>query len=294
VLPTAAPNLPPGRKNSRPRAKYLGRAFPSAGSPGRVPSFHLRLMSTLDDPPRIDVPQIDATPPRPAGKPPRLWRFSLMTLLVVAALACFAAAYYGVVRRHGEALRQVAELKETNAKQAEHIVALRAELGHLTIKDRSKVYLLELPTPGSREWKFRVYLPPGREWRLCSSHGQIPSQGFEGINHGWATLNEGEQTIEAFVYAPEGGSPEFVVRTPSGTSRGGLSAEDFAKLTNGGASWSSVGKTVQIKTPDENEIPLLRYRTDREEVAADGKTKSFRSTSEPTFGFLLWIEAEGP
>lgn len=243
-----------------------------------------------------ELPQIEAKPlesgPRPSGKPPRLLRFSLLSLLAVAALACFAAAYYGVVRRHAAAERRVAELQEIAATQAGQIVALRAELGHLTIEDRSKVYLLELPTPGDREWKFRVYLPPGKKWRLCSSHGQIPAQGFEGVSHGWGTLQEGEQTIEAFVHAPEGGEPVFVVRSPSGSSRGGISPEDYQRLTNGGASWSSAGKSLQIKSP-EDELLLLRYRTNREMIAADG-TKSSRSTDEPTFGFLLWIEADEP
>jgi hypothetical protein len=204
-----------------------------------------------------------------------------------------------MVRRHAAALRQVDELKVVidqqkvvAAQQAEQIVALRAELGYLTIEDRHKVHLLELPTRGDREWKFRAYLPPGRKWRLCSSNGQIPAQGFDGVHHGWATLKEGEQTIEAFVHAPEGGEPVFVVRSPTGTSRGGISKEDYQRLTNGGASWSSVGKSLQVKSPDE-ELRLLRYRTNREEIAADG-SKSSRSTDEPTFGFLVWIEADEP
>jgi hypothetical protein len=243
--------------------------------------------------PTDELPQFE-TPPRPAVRPPRFLRFSLLSLLAMAALACFAAAYYGVVRRHAAAQRQVAELKETTARQAEQIVALQTELGHLTIEDRSKVHLLELPTPGGREWKFRVYLPPGKKWRLCSSQGPIPAQGFDGIQTGWGSLQEGEQTIEAFVHAPEGGSPEFVVRTPTGTSRGGISDEDYAKLTSGGASWSSVGKSLQIKSPGDNELPLLRFRTNREEVSADGKSKAYRSTDEPTFGFLLWIEWDEP
>jgi hypothetical protein len=241
--------------------------------------------------PTDELPQIE-TPPRPAVRPPRFLRFSLLSLLAVAAVACFAAAYYGVVRRHAAAERRVAELQEIAGTQAGQIVALRAELGYLTINDRSKVHVLELPARGDREWKFRLYLPPGKKWRLCSSHGKIPAQGFEGVQHGWATLEAGEQSIEAFVHAPEGGEPVFVVRTPTGTSRGGLSKEDYEQLTNGGAQWSSAGKTLQIKSP-EDDLVLLRYRTDRVETAPDG-SRVLRSTSEPTFGFLLWVEAEEP
>lgn len=121
---------------------------------------------------------------------------------------------------------------------------------------------------------------------------QIPAQGFDGVDHGWATLREGEQTIEAYVHAPEGGEPLFVVKRPTGASSGGIAKENFRRLTHGGASWSSAGKSLQVTSPGDD-LLLLRYRTHREKIAADG-SKTSRSTDEPTFGFLLWIEAEGP
>ena len=85
-------------------------------------------------------PIVVAAMPRPKRSLPL--RFSLWTLFLVVAAACIGAAWYGMRQREREAMEKAAALAQQVEAQRDEINRLRAEIGYLTIGDRTKVHVL--------------------------------------------------------------------------------------------------------------------------------------------------------
>lgn len=224
-------------------------------------------------------------------------RFSLLSLLALIFAACFAAAWYGAVVRHRAALRRIGELQLVVAAREAEISAqdrtielMRSQLGVLTITDPSKIHALEVPTQRERHWRWRVYLPPGK-WTLLASTGKIPKQGFENVSFTTSSAPSVAQLyVEAWTEIDEEGKPRLAVRSENGTARHSISALDFEKLKSG-CSWSSIGQTQQVRDARQP-LELLRLRTHDVVTEHDG-SRTTRSSDEPTFGILIWIEPDG-
>jgi hypothetical protein len=89
--------------------------------------------------------------------------YSLRTLLIVVAVACFATGAYVV----GTRLRQAeSELR-----------ALRDETGRLTIEDRSKVHVISVPVDEPNTWRWRMFIPQGRRYSWNLAAEEIPQDG---------------------------------------------------------------------------------------------------------------------
>jgi hypothetical protein len=118
------------------------------------------LITEPSEPLKADV---SSQPPRASTSRFGL-RFSLLSLLTFAAMACVAAAFYGTRQREAAAVRRMESLRAQVKMQQIQIERLRAELGYLTIYAKDKVHLLQLPTRDQHHWKWRVYLPSQRRW----------------------------------------------------------------------------------------------------------------------------------
>lgn len=77
-------------------------------------------------------------------------RFSLLSLILFAIIACLAAGYWQSAR----------DLADANADRER----LRTELGHLNIVDKTRSYVRQIPTYEAYRWSHRVYLPPDHQW----------------------------------------------------------------------------------------------------------------------------------
>ncbi|HUE73718.1 MAG TPA: hypothetical protein VMP01_22760, partial [Pirellulaceae bacterium] len=214
-------------------------------------------------------------------------RFSLWTLFIVVAVACVAAAWYGMRKREREALAKVAALAAQIETQQAEINRLRAEIGFLTIGDRTKVHALAQRSLNDYHWRWRVYLPPGKPWRLCQALGRIPRQGFKEIPHASGTIDDGEFTIEAFIGRDVDGQRRLVVATPSIRNSQSLDEAQFQELIKAGFSTTGIGFTRMEVLDPKAPILLLRLR---QHEPIPGSPGSFRTSDEPEFGFMLWLE----
>jgi hypothetical protein len=240
------------------------------------------------------LPQLELQPGAPKRRGGRFSvRFSLLSLLIAAAIVCVAAAFYGVRRREAIAIRELESVRAQAKQQEETIERLRAELGYLTIGDKGKIHALQLPTHDEYHWKWRVYLPPERRWKLFGGTGNVPSQGYENVPHNMSTIEGGEFTLEVFIDNDPEGRPRLVYRTPVSTTRMGISPAEFALLKANGHSWAGVGRGMVQMRDAGQPIQLMRLRVN-EEFAKSSGGSSYRTSDQPQFGFLIWIEEARP
>lgn len=94
------------------------------------------------------------------------WQFSLLSLLLLFVIACLVAGYVGQMRRMEEAAREIARRDET-------IKRMRLELGidedvdsPLNVQDPASLHVAALPSWDENEWRWKVFLPPEKTWRM--------------------------------------------------------------------------------------------------------------------------------
>lgn len=223
--------------------------------------------------------------PRPKRSLPL--RFSLWTLCVIVAIACVGAAWYGMRQREREAMEKAAALAAHVESLRQENDRLRAEIGYLTITDRKKVHALGQRSLSEYHWRWRVYLPPGKQWRLCQALGKIPRHGDRDVPHASSTIDAGEFTIEAFFSRNADRQPRFVVAHGGGSSSQTIDEQQLAELGKVGFSSSGIGQKRTEVFDTLGPIVLIRLR---QHEAVPGSPGSFRTSDEPQFGFLLWLE----
>jgi hypothetical protein len=99
-------------------------------------------------------------------------QFSLVSLLLLAVVGCLVGAYLGERRQRKETEEQLRAIVAENRQY-------RIDLGIvddnqrslLVINDSKAVHVRCLPTHEEMRWRFRVYLPPHKRWRLCMGRG---------------------------------------------------------------------------------------------------------------------------
>lgn len=114
-----------------------------------------------------------------------IWRISLFRALVLMTLLALGIGLYGAYRNN-QAIENRAQLREAQqeAKMAEiqaeaadvqaENVKLRAQLGFLTIGDEEKIHALRLEEFRPNTWRYRVYLPPGRNYYAACQVNDLP------------------------------------------------------------------------------------------------------------------------
>lgn len=235
------------------------------------------------------IPAVQSQPPRRRWR----WQFSLFTLLLLAVVACVVAAYLGTARRLEEANatvnRQKAELEARDAT----IAKLEAELGKLTVKDPSKVHILALPSKEDWHWRWRVYLPPGKTWRITEALGEkVPKQGFglSNVSHGSSSfaMNQTEFTAEAWLNRDINGSLRLNLQFGNSRSASGISDEDAKKLMASGSTQShTAGMSATEVYYPAGPIELLRLHKHSSVPQPDGTSIS---AEQPDIGILLFLE----
>jgi hypothetical protein len=239
------------------------------------------------------IPTVQSQPPRRRWR----WQFSLFTLLMVVIFTCVIAAHLGTARRLEEAnatvARQQAELKARD----EQIARLEAELGKLSIKDPTKVHILTLPSKEDLHFRWRIYLPKGKRWKITQAlGGNVPKQGFDlkGVSHGSTIfgVSEEEFTAEAWLQRDINGSMRLNLHFGNSQSGTGISEEDTKKLLASGSTQShTAGMSATEVYDPAGPIELLRLHKHSSVPQPDGTSIS---SEKPDFGFLLLLEEAKP
>src|SRR5688500_3942876 len=93
-------------------------------------------------------------------------RFTLRAFLLVSAFGALVLSHVITSQR----------LRRTE----DELIELRKEAGYLTIDDDARIHAVRLPTLEALEWRWRLYLPPGRSYglyALCGDQQKPPRYG---------------------------------------------------------------------------------------------------------------------
>lgn len=218
---------------------------------------------------------MDRTDPGSAMKRLRLPRVSLATLLLLTALVATSIT----------SLMLWVELVPLR----QEVYRLRDEVGELVIRDETKLHAVQIPvekTPTRREWRWRVWWPAGRAYRLHCKEGQIP---FEGIppGSGWNHVEGGAPVVVRYVETQDPESRQWTGRV-SCQSTGYGSSADFRSTA---VDWYSApnlqtlvgGVTERTKLFDLDE-PVVLHRF---LVRADVTSTTIPELSD---GLMIWLE----
>ena len=115
--------------------------------------------------------------------PHKTWamKFSIFNLLLVVFVTAAIVGVYALRQANVELKKdhqaEVAKYEETVAELNRDIASMRQELGHLTIKERERVYAVRLRNTTANTWSYRVYLPEGRDYYIGAKINSLPLQG---------------------------------------------------------------------------------------------------------------------
>jgi hypothetical protein len=211
-----------------------------------------------------------STPPA-ADLPVRRWRFgqfSLVSLLLLAVIGCLVGAYLGERRKLHRADTTIAE-KDAQIRQYRiDLGILDEEPNVLTIGDPNLIHVRQLPSFDRWQWRWRIYLPPGKRWKLMKTQGETwddERHEFRGSGSGSTVDDSGEVTLTAQITRDLDGKAQLRLRwfrRGSGTwiPDGGLTllqSQGKAKRTI-----HTAGSKAQEIIPAGGRLELLRYHVE--------------------------------
>ena len=207
-------------------------------------------------------------------------QYSLSTLLLVVTIVCMTFSLFFMYRE----LRQV-RLENQN---------YRDQFGFLTISDPNKLHSILIPSNENDSWRWRVYLPPGRSWKLRYIVNDVPPGDTFPSQHHYSEMGipPGEQTVFAGVTHDLSGKRVFQVAIANKVAmRTDLEGKNGSWLDDGsgGLTWQTVGTSSTYSCASDVPLTLLRLRHQKQ-VAGVSTTYLPNSPSVPTDGFLVWIE----
>jgi hypothetical protein len=214
-------------------------------------------------------------------------RISLLTALLLMTILALVLVIVQLGRKLGPLTAEVHQLRQY--------------AGHLSIDDASRIQAIEVRQPDPNLWRWRLYLPPGRQYKLLQFGGHLPPR-RKLSNKDWlaelrkAPVQKSEMTSDEF----EG---EFPVETTF------TSVGDTWKLEmSWGDTISTARYTFQDNWPakhrhEESDIwprqqrifepgepILLLYLSKPALRRARGEGISSSVPAEPPEGIALWIE----
>jgi len=141
----------------------------------------------------------------------------------------------------------------------------RNEAGHLTISNREEVHAVGVQVTGSLEWKWRVYLPANREFRLHLATGEVPKAGAPGPGEAVGAYTpfrcSGEFLILGKVEKNHRGTWVLAVSTPERKLSNPL--QNDAWVERGGRTVSEIKPRKTQSVAPGTPMVLLRLRVDQ-------------------------------
>jgi hypothetical protein len=203
----------------------------------------------------------DAEPSRGRGP-----QFSLLTLLLVATIIALSVTVAILYRELGPLRGAVSRL--------------RAEVGELEITDPTKLHAIRVDAENDLEWKWRIWIPEGKTYRLRGHGGPVPKEGFPSDGGTIYLRDPGEHVI---IYRIRRDPRDELWKGTLHTTGGSVGSDHQPWVEWGShtATGGGVGSsTVSFDTGQRVEI--IRRRISR--------AKSSDDIEDPAAGFMIWLE----
>jgi hypothetical protein len=161
----------------------------------------------------LDAPR---APIRPPTAPPRrrFWQFSLFSLCLLVGMGCLVGAWVGERRQRRETEDRLRAKEAENRQYRIDLGLLDDRPGMLVVDDTTQVHVRLLPSLEATQWRWRLYLPPGKQWRLVNEQGEdgYEVRGAFRESGSRTTFDEGGQiTLEAKIDREEDGKANVLV-----------------------------------------------------------------------------------
>jgi hypothetical protein len=193
-------------------------------------------------------------------------RFSLLTALLLMTIV-------------GMAISLVRLWREVGPLRAD-VLRLRNEVGALMIDDETKPCAIRVRTSDDLTWKWRVWIPQGREYLLRCAGESIPKQGFPAGNSSISLSTAGEIWIEYHIaFDPRSQTWQDKLTTRTGSV--GSSQQVWASWSNRTSTSDGVEYETKCSEPGKT-IILARVRVSQAQNSQD--------IEDPSAGFMIWLE----
>ena len=198
----------------------------------------------------------------------RRLRFSLQTLALIVTIVAMAIVI-------GLLYSELVPLRDENRR-------LRDEVGELTIEDESKFHAILTPhiDPDEFRWRWRIWIPEGRSYRLQFASHKIPKQGVP-TPQGTLTLNEpGEQWVEYRMFREtDSGKWRDILSVKNASVSGDY--QQWPEWTHRVGAGNGVGDMTEVFEPDKR-VELIRRRMSQAANSA--------SIEDPAAGYMIWLD----
>jgi hypothetical protein len=160
------------------------------------------------------------------------------------------------------------------------VARLRSEVGELNIEDRTKLHVIRVDTDNELEWKWRIWIPEGRRFRLRAIGGSIPKEGYP-TSGGTVDLSESGEHVIRYVIRrdPRDGSWRGSVHTQ--TASVGSDEHPWVEWPSSVSTGGGVSTSTQ-SFPDGEKVEIIRRRV--------SQAKSSANIENPAAGFMVWLE----
>lgn len=195
-------------------------------------------------------------------------RFSLLTLVLVTTIVALAVSV-------GLLYREVGPLRI-------EVKRLRAEVGELDVRDKSKIHAIQVPSGSKLEWKWRIWIPEGITYSLRSSGGDIPKEGFPEFG-GTMYLREPGEHVIRYVIERDPKRDGWAGKLVHDSGSVGSNPQPWVEWSSWTGSGGGVGSTTEVFEPGDR-VVLARQRYEN----GDNPPKD---PNGPLPGFMIWLES---
>lgn len=208
----------------------------------------------------------------------RLTRFSLLNLVLMTTIVALGITVFLQYRELAPLRVEVRQLRE--------------ETGQLVVDDPTKLQAIGIDTYNDWAWKWRIWIPAGKAYRVRSATADIPKRGQFPSNVGFSTLGaepEGrELVLSARIERKPSGELRLAIAREGTTSYSSVLDKNSDWLLKGsiGSSFEEVADTTRTAKPGE---PLVLIRKQVYYASPSGQIPP-RPEPDTTDGLMVWLE----
>ncbi len=198
---------------------------------------------------------------------PRRVQFSILTILLVTTIIALSIS--------------LAMLSHEITPLREEVARLRDEVGELNVQDATLLHAIRVDTENELEWKWRIWLPEGANYRLRAHGGPVPKDGYPS-DGGTIYLREpGEYVVRYLIRRdPRDGKWNGSLHTRTGSV--GKDHQPWVEWTSRTSASGGVGASTRSFETDQR-VEIIRHRVST-------KAKSSTAIEDPAAGFMIWLE----
>jgi hypothetical protein len=218
-------------------------------------------------------------------------RISLLTVLLLTTIAGMALVIVQLWREVGPLRKEVHKLRQF--------------VGELSIDDHTRIHAIEVRQPNPNLWRWRLFLPPGAQYKLVEFGGPLPPRGKLSNKHWLAALRnasigsseylneqfQGEFTLDVSLAPVEGGW-RFQIFGLGSDAQSHYTFADNWPGRMGRSERSDIWPAQQRVFPPGEPI-LLLHLSKRIRKSARGIGTEPQAPSELVEGIALWLEPPG-